>query len=262
MGSRLGGYCQGIASYLLPVFLHGQLWISLALWSTPPAWAGGFTQPEGRIFTDVTLRTLEAGSFEKVELQLFIEYGLQDDLTLIWKSPYNWIENDVGEETLRNQGFIDQEIGVRWRFNNDPNLATAIQGILILPPGYDPDQNLALGTDNVGIEIRFPVSWIYSLGQRQGILTAEIAYRDFLGTQGSEIRWFAEVSQNVLDRITLVAQLENTNGLAELQTDLTKLTGNVQVKVNPNLTLVVGGFRHIQGPSGQGLEFKVFFSSN
>lgn len=112
------------------------------------------------------------------------------------------------------------------------------------------------------IEIRFPVSWIYSLGQRQGILTAEIAYRDFLGTQGSEIRWFAEVSQNVLDRITLVAQLENTNGLAELQTDLTKLTGNVQVKVNPNLTLVVGGFRHIQGPSGQGLEFKVFFSSN
>jgi len=48
---------------------------------------------------------------------------------LNFKISYTWSE-DNGDN---KQGFSDQELGLRWRFNRDPAWATAIQGTLILP---------------------------------------------------------------------------------------------------------------------------------
>jgi hypothetical protein len=58
------------------------------------SWAGGFTQPEGAAFVSTTFRTLESRTFEKLELEAYAEYGLKDNLTLIFKVPYQWISDD------------------------------------------------------------------------------------------------------------------------------------------------------------------------
>jgi len=49
--------------------------------------------------------TFDTDSFHKQELQIYLEYGLQDYLNLILKSPYTWSE-DNGDN---KQGFSDQK---------------------------------------------------------------------------------------------------------------------------------------------------------
>jgi len=51
-----------------------------------PAMAGGFTQPKGLTFTSFSFFTFDTDSFHKQELQIYLEYGLQDYLTIL-KSP-------------------------------------------------------------------------------------------------------------------------------------------------------------------------------
>jgi len=84
-----------------PIGTRGLLLISGAL----PAMAGGFTQPKGFSFTALGV-TYDTDSYHKLEIQAYVEHGLQDNLTLILKSPYDWIEDN--EEF---QGFTDQEVG-------------------------------------------------------------------------------------------------------------------------------------------------------
>jgi len=48
---------------------------------------GGFTQPKGLTFTSFSFFTFDTDSFHKQELQIYLEYGLQDYLNLILKSP-------------------------------------------------------------------------------------------------------------------------------------------------------------------------------
>lgn len=234
----------------------------LTLWNTLPAAAGGYTQLQGDTFTSVTFRTLDSGSFRKLELQLYLEYGLENDITLIFKSPYNWLEQ--GDSF--NQGFADQEVGVRWRFNQDPNLATSLQAILIVPPGYDPNENPALGRGIVGAEIRLPVTGTFRFGRRNGYWTVEAAYRDYLGPQSDEIRVFAEVSQELAEQVAIAIQLDHISDLGnsqrfrEVETDLTKLIGQLRVRLNNRTALVFGGYTNITGAEGSGLEFQVWYT--
>jgi hypothetical protein len=239
----------------------------LSLGRVLPAEAGGFTQPEGRTFTSTTFRTFNSGDFEKLELEGYIEYGLQDDVTLVLKIPYNWIENEVGDEDLSNAGFTDAEVGVRWRFNDlDSSVATSVQGTLLVPMGYDADADLPLGRGAVGVELRVPVSQGYQIGGRNGYWTVEVAYRQYFDTGVSnEVRLLGEVSQDVIDRLAVAAQVEQIFALQEDErfrdedTDFTKLTGQLRFRATDQLTLIVGGYTNVAGAEGNGLEAKIWY---
>jgi hypothetical protein len=81
-----------------------------------PAIGGGFTQPPGETFADLTFRTLDSGSFQKYELQAYLEHGIAESFTFLIKSPHNWIENRVEGQTFRNENFLDQERGRQHTF--------------------------------------------------------------------------------------------------------------------------------------------------
>jgi hypothetical protein len=234
------------------------------LWA-PAAMSGGFTQPKGGIFSDLSFRTLDAGTFSKLELQAYVEYGILDNLNFILKSPYNWLENKVGGQTLRNEGFIDQEVGLRWRLNRDPWLAVAVQGLLLVPTGYDASDPLPLGRGVVGAEFRVPVTRSYQLGQLYGYGSVEVAYRKYFGPQSDEVRLFAELNVPVIDRLSVDLQIDHRTALErdllfrEEETDLTKLIGHVRVRLSDQLTLGLGGYAHIRGPSGHGLEVQLWY---
>jgi hypothetical protein len=251
------------ARLISPVGLCGLLFFG----KVSPTKAGGFTQPQGRTFTSITLRTFSSDDFEKLELEGYIEYGLQDDVTLILKIPYNWIENEVGDEDFSNAGFTDAEVAVRWRFNDlDSSVAASVQGTVLVPMGYDADADLALGRGAVGLELRLPVSQGYQLGERNGYWTVEAAYRQYLDTEVSnEVRLLGEVSQDVIDRLAVAAQVEQVFTLQENErfrneeTDFTKLTGQLRFRTTDRLTLVVGGFTNVAGAEGHGLEAKIWY---
>ena len=231
---------------------------------TDDAIAGGFTQPQGEVFTSATFRTFESGDFEKLELQGYFEYGLRDDTTLILKVPYQWLEQ-AGQT---NQGFANLEVGAHWRYYKNDTLAASIQGVLIVPPGIDTNANPPLGSGVVGAELRLPLSQSYKLGNLDGYWTVEIAYRDHFGAQSDEFRVFAEVNQEVFKPVSLAAQVDYVR---TLQTDLifrpeeaniTKLIGQVRWNVLDKTTLVLGGFKNVTGPDASGIEVQIWHSFN
>ncbi len=242
----------------------------LLMMPTPAAHANGFTQPEGSTFTSFTVRTFHVDNFDKFELEAYAEYGLQDDITLTFKLPYAWLDNEVGGEDFNNSGFTDLELGARWRFNDlDAPIATSLQGTVLIPLGYDQNADLPLGPGAVGLEARVPVSGGYELGGRNGFWSVEAAYRQYLDSGVSnEIKLFGEVSQDIADRVALAAQLEQSISLGGGNSDspdpeqggsFTKLTGHVWYRATDNLTFVLGGYTHIAGADGGGVEGKIWY---
>lgn len=246
-----------------PIGLSSLLWMGGA----PAAMANGFTQPEGSTFTGVTIRTFNADDFEKIELEGYVEYGLEDDVTLILKLPYAWIEDEFGGEEVDNAGFTDLELGVRWRFNDlESPTATSLQGTVFIPLGYDQNSELPLGRGAVGFEVRVPISQGYELAGRNGFWSVEAAYRQYLDDDVSnEIRLLAEVSQDIVDRVALAAQLEQSIAIGDderfrdEETNFTKLTGQIWFRATDRLTFVFGGYTNIAGADGSGLEGRIWY---
>ena len=246
--------------------LAGSLWVMGA----PAAHANGFTQPEGSTFTSFTVRTFDSHAFGKLELEAYAEYGLKDDITLTFKLPYAWLDNEVAGQQLNNSGFTDLELGARWRFNDlDAPIATSLQGTLLIPLGYDQNADLPLGPGAVGLEARVPVSGGYQLGGRNGFWSVEAAYRQYFdGSVSNQIKLFGEVSQDIADRVALAAQLEQNFALGggdsnnpdpEQSGNFTRLTGQVWYRATDNLTFVVGGYTHVAGTDGGGFEGKIWY---
>ena len=243
---------------------------SLLAISAPAALANGFTQPEGSTFTSFTVRTFNDDDFGKLELEAYAEYGLKDDITLTFKLPFAWLNDDIAGEEVNNSGFTDLELGARWRFNDlDAPIATSLQGTVLIPLGYDQNAELPLGPGAVGLEARVPVSGGYQWGERNGFWSVEAAYRQYFDSGVSnEIKLLGEVSQDIADRVALAGQLEQSFSLGggdpdnpdpEQAGSFTKLTGQVWYRATDNLTLVFGGYTHVAGTNGGGLEGKIWY---
>lgn len=242
---------------LVQIFSQLGIWGIISIWSPLPAIAGGFTQPQGVTFTSLSVNTYDTDSFYKFEVQAYVEHGLQDNLSLILKSPYAWIEEN-GEDF---QGFTDQEVGLRWRFNQeDSTLAAAIQGILILPLGLDASADPVSSNQEVGVELSLPVTQGFQVGeQRYGYGTLEVGYRDYLGPSSDELRLTGEVSVDVVRRLAIATQFFGIYHLRNTEDeDFTKLGGQLRWNQSDRLTFVVGGFKNISG-EGSGFEAQIWY---
>ncbi len=244
--------------HLVRVMLQSGLGGLLSVWATLPAMAGGFTQPDNFTFTSFSYSNFDTDTFHKQEIQFYLEYGLQENLTLIFKSPYTWSE-DNGDS---NQGFSPQEWGLRWRFNRDPFLAAAIQGSLILPLGYEADEDPSgAGNQVVGVELSLPISRSFQVGkQRFGYGTIEAGYRDYLGPASDEFRLIGELSVDVVKRLALASQFYGIYRLQESENeDFSKLGGQIRWGASDSLTLVVGGFKNLT-ENGGSFEAQVWYT--
>ena len=245
MGFGVKNLVQAIAS----AGLGGLLSICSAL----PSLAGGFTQPQGFNFTSLSYSNFDTDTFHKQEIQFYLEHGLQDNLTLIFKSPYTWSKNDARRNNSDNQGFSPQELGLRWRFNRDSYWATSIQGNLIVPLGYDANEDpSSAGNQIVGVELSLPISRGFTVGkERNGYGTLEIGYRDYFGPASDELRLTGELSVDVVRRLALATQFYGIYRLQESgNEDLSKLGGQLRWGANDNLTLSVGGFKNLNEYGG------------
>lgn len=221
---------------------------------------GGFTQPKGFNFTSFSYSNFDTDTFHKQDIQFYLEHGLQDDLTLIFKSPYTWSENDDNGDS--DQGFSPQELGLRWRFNQDPNWATAIQGNLIVPLGYDADEDPSgAGNQDLGVEISLPITRGFAIDkQRNGYGTVEIGYRDYFGSASSELRVAGELSVDLVKRFAVATQFYGIYRLQESDNeDFSKVGGQFRWGATDNLTLSVGGFKNLS-ENGGSFEAQIWYT--
>lgn len=242
--------------HLLKVVTHLGLGGILSICGVLPCLAGGYTQPKGFTFTALGINTYDTDTYHKLEIQAYLEHGLQDNLSIILKSPYDWIE-DNGEEF---QGFTDQEVGLRWRLNRDPNLAAAVQGNLIIPLGLDSSEDPVSSNQEVGVELSVPVTRSFQLDQqRYGYGTVEVGYRDYFGPSSDELRVSGEVSVDVVRRLAIATQFFGIYHLQNTEDDdFTKLGGQLRWNQSDRLTFVVGGFKNISG-EGSGFEAQIWY---
>lgn len=118
-------------------------------------------------------------SFSRTTLREVIEYGLQEDLTLVFDGVFKSLSVDRPGSTYgsdRVVGLGDVAGGARYRVRQGDVLAT-IQGRLEIPGGYDPERlDYALGSGGVNLEGRFQLAG--DLGEwRPNYWTAEAGYR-------------------------------------------------------------------------------------
>lgn len=106
------------------------------------------------------------GIFRKKELNYYLEYGLDEDITLIGNFFYDWIEyrDDLWKRT--NQGFSSIELALRYKLL-EKNYVLSFHSLLSIPPRVEEDLLLPITDGQVALELRlllgkyFPNSKVY-----------------------------------------------------------------------------------------------------
>jgi hypothetical protein len=84
------------------------------------------------------------------QAQAQLSYGIIDSVDLILEVPYNWISTK-NDETIRQDGFADLLVAVKWRFYEQGGLSFAVKPAVTLPTGNE-DLGLGNGRSSYGVD--------------------------------------------------------------------------------------------------------------
>lgn len=208
---------SGLKFYTSLVFI-------LCLSLTSEVIAGAWTAKEGAsynkfafnyFFSDENFDSdgnrVSAGSdFTDVNLTVYVEYGIRDNVTAFFSVPYKWIETELdgggGSET---NGIGDQDIGLRYNFFNDDSGVLSIQGLIKIPDPLDENPgDLPLGNGQTDYEIRllygkslYPIPIYFGL---------EGGYRFRTQDPSDEYRYLAEIGWTITDKYYARTKLDGT----------------------------------------------------
>lgn len=168
----------------------------------------------------------DAGRSRQDQLNLYAEYGLSADLTLVGNFYFSKVDyrNDTSYGDRHATGWADQEVGLRYRLDPDGNDGPwqgAVQ-VLALIPGYgrqdwrDVAKNRdhpALGQGDYGAELRYSVGRGYRAGNLDGYVDLGAAVRLRGGDSADEARLDISSGLALAPRWMLIGELNVIQGL-------------------------------------------------
>lgn len=164
----------------------------------------------------------DAGRSRQDQLNLYAEYGLSPDLTLVGNFYFSKVgyRNDSGYGNQHTTGWADQEIGLRYRLDPDGRDGPwqgALQ-VLALIPGYSRQgaadrDHPALGQGDYGAELRYSVGRGYRAGSRDGYVDLGAAVRLRGGDSADEARLDLSSGLALAPRWMLIGELNVIQGL-------------------------------------------------
>ncbi|MBN6150056.1 hypothetical protein JR065_06865 [Xanthomonas sp. AmX2] len=202
-----------------------------ALLAAAPCFAGAWVQDDGAtlailkashaddgsVYTDSGRRTHfpDGGRSRQDQLNLYIEYGLNADLTAIGN--FYVTEAAYRSDTFRGRtrGPADQEMGLRYRLDPDGGDGPwqgAVQALLSVP-AYDRDDQPALGLGDYGLELRYSVGRGYTLGGLDAYVDAGAAVRLRGGSAADEARLDVSSGVALAPRWMLIGEANAIQGL-------------------------------------------------
>lgn len=128
-------------------------------------------------------RLYSGGEFDKKEANLYAEYGLDDNNTLVGKALYDWIDETNKGKTV---GFEDFEVAWRRLLCKGKETVMSTQMWLVIPSGKSNKQALRYG--------RFAYEWDFLYGQsfkffeNYGFLDCGLGYRWYFGYPSDQVR--------------------------------------------------------------------------
>lgn len=214
------------------------------------------------------------GTFRQHELNLYVEYGLPKNITLIGNFfLQNVTSSDDVNGSHSTSGLSQQEIGARWQFSHSP--AQALQFIFAFPGGYSMNDNPVLGNNQLDFELLYFIGDSFQCFNRKAFWELGGGVRFRTGAPADQLRWFGTLGYSFNKNWDVYAQLEGTHGLGNgstqnvgnnitLTTDYTllKATLNVAYNFNDRWTLSAGPFINYYGKNtggGGGVQASVWY---
>jgi hypothetical protein len=174
------------------------------------------------------------GRFTKKSGHVYVEYGLIGRLTLVGNVFYDSIEYAdefpngmaVQARSWSNDGFSDQQVGLRYGILADQPFVLSLQASAYLPAGYDDAEPIApaldpppphgpeaipptlampLGKGDFGTELRAQAGLAFGEAMTSGFVNAEIGYNQRYMGFDDQLRGEAGVGYKGLPRTEVIA---------------------------------------------------------
>lgn len=259
--------------------------IYLMLGATSPGLAGAWNQKQGKgevihsinyyntsSFTDENGDRQSQETYHKVEDSLYVEYGLNEAITLgitprlqyVWQDqPFTRTFGSgpgkitvTGTTAESNFNLADTDFFARFRLWHDEASTFAIQPLVKLPGLYDENDTLPLGQGQVDIELRALFGHNFYQQGLDLFSTYELAYRHRLDDPNDEIRFAQALGWNATQNWLLLGELFGTFSLGDespnlfdpgnpADYDLVKWQLSAVYQISDNYRIQFGGFQHI-----------------
>ncbi len=184
-------------------------------------YASAWVRQEGEIFISTSFNYQKATkyfdkdgkrrpigcTFEKRELQLYGEYGIDKRHTATFKLPYSWLK--CGND--KNSGFADLELGIIRNIRKGESDSLSLYGNIIVPTGYSIKNNPRIGYGRLGLE----GGLLYGFSGNWGFWDSGIGYRYYFGYPSSQIRAYCGGGINIAENLQLLAFLDAQIGLGD-----------------------------------------------
>jgi len=142
--------------------VFGVLAIGLGSLMPLTAHAGAWTAKKGDTYLKGAVNYFDTSSrfgddlpdfenFQDLNFSVYVEHGLQDNLTLFSSTAFKDIEQTSAGVTTSNSGLGDVDIGLRYNLTNAPAVIS-LQGLVKLPYLYSETADLPLGNGQVDVE--------------------------------------------------------------------------------------------------------------
>lgn len=198
------------------------------------------------------------GKFSKRELNYYLEYGLDEDITLIGNFFYDWIEYRDKFWGRANQGFSSIELALRCKLL-EKNYVLSFHSLLSIPPRSEEDLLLPITDGQVALELRlllgryFPNSKVYvnlEFGARKHCREPheELRYQILAGSKKWSPWEFALQYDGITNlRNTGVYDIPQNSMTRTREYDLHRLTASITYQLNDKRSLALQYYHHIAG---------------
>ncbi len=264
--------------------------IAIALASVRRVEAGAWGQDKGHFF--LSMQTYfyttdqyfdchgnshdRGGRFNKYELNPYLEYGLSSRDTLIANIFFDILTDDASGSQKTTVGLADMEIGLQHRLYKGDVGVAAIQGLLVIPTGYDIDDDPRLGYGRFGAEASFLYGRWFKLFKHYGFMDLRMGLRQYFGYPATQLHPVITAGYDLSQRWQLMASAEmhygldngsekkiGPNVLIQPNYRLLKLTLSARYRLGSHYSLVASAYSHAWGEDtgrGGGGYVSIWFS--
>jgi len=186
-------------------------------------------------------------TYSKKELQLFIEYGVRDWLTLFSSTGLQKIRLAAHEDFVR-KGQGRSEIGARVRLWNEGAWTVSAQALGVLAGARETDGIAAFGETDHQVDGRLLVARSFAFWGMPSFVDVAAGYRFRTGYAADEVRVDATFGVRPFDRLLALAQSFNQIGVARwegplpLKQRIHKLQAAALFDLTPGLQLIGAAF--------------------
>jgi len=193
----------------------------------PPTEKGAWTVPKGQLYTEIYNKFYWHhnqfddrgkrvcwnfdGKYNEIRSELKLEYGLTDNFSLLFSTPYkeaHW-KDDFASYTRK--GIVEYWAGAKYKLFDNPFIFS-IQTRGKFPADYNENDVPSLGSTTTDAEIRLlSGKSLYPL--INGYVKAETGFKARNSIQANEIPYFGEFGYNLFSNLILKTTLDGIKGV-------------------------------------------------